>query len=119
MQGGAAVVRNDYVAWIQDPSRGGSPEVDFGVWWRLESQEWPTWRVSWIEKTGELYAKELDPDSGRFVIIGTFPTRQAVEQFMQGWAERPLRLQTPVGTLVNAIAWAQTIAPGGERCFDL
>ncbi len=97
-----AAIRNDYHAWIEDPRRSKSAEVDFGVWWRMEGQKWPTWRVSWIEDTGELYAKEQLPDSGRFIIIGTFRTREAVERFMQGWADKkPFLLHTPAGVLVN------------------
>jgi len=86
-------VRTGYQAWISDPRRARSPEVDFGVWWRLGKQNWPQWRVSWIEATGELYARELELDSDRYIILGTFATLEEVQARMAGWAEAELGLK--------------------------
>ena len=80
-------VKNGYQAWISDPRRARSPELDFGCWWTLGGRDWPRWRVSWIEATGELYAKEQAPDSDRFIILGTFATRKEIESRLAGWAE--------------------------------
>jgi len=80
-------VRRGYHAWLSgDPRRAKSLEVDFGVFWRLGKANWPQWRVSWIEATGELYAKELAPDSDRYIVLGQFATREEVEERMAGWA---------------------------------
>jgi hypothetical protein len=79
------VVRG-YDEWAGLPCRERSTEVDFGVWWRVPASPY-TWRVSWIQDTGELYARELAPDSDRFVLLGAFLTREAVETRMAGWAE--------------------------------
>jgi hypothetical protein len=79
------VVRR-YDEWSGLPCRRRSPEVDFGVWWRVPGSLY-TWRVSWVQNTGELYARELAPDGDRFVLLGAFLTREAVEARMAGWAE--------------------------------
>jgi len=47
-------------AFLADPRRQRSLEVDFGVHWRrLDDPGGSPWRVSWIEATGELNAVEL------------------------------------------------------------
>lgn len=76
-----------YDKWSAAPYRKRSSEVDFGVWWQLPTSPY-TWRVSWIKDTGELYAREQAPNSDRFVLLGIFPTREAVEDRMAGWAEK-------------------------------
>lgn len=49
----------DYKKFIEVKRRKRSPELDFGVnWYRANPREWPLWRVSWIERTGELYATD-------------------------------------------------------------
>lgn len=87
-------IRDDYQEWINEPKRKHSPEIDWGVWWRLSLPPQTVdagfnqrWRVSWIDGTGELYAKELYPGSEKFILIGVYPTREAVEARMEGWAE--------------------------------
>ncbi len=81
-------IYSDYPTWSARPARQRSGEVDFGVWWRLAGAR-TTWRVSWIEDTGELYAVELlnKGDGPRYVRLGRYPTRAAVEAAMQGWTE--------------------------------
>ena len=39
-----------------NPERERSPELDFGVHWRGE-YSFPTYRLSWIEATGEVYLR--------------------------------------------------------------
>ncbi len=70
--------------------RERSPERDFGVWWKDEGRDYPRWRVSWVELTGEVYAVEATaaPASRRRVrILGaTEPgDRDAVERALDGW----------------------------------
>ena len=80
------MIQRGYTEWIAEPPRGRSPELDFGVWWRVSGSRY-TWRVSWIEATGELYAKELaSGDEDRFVVLGTFSTEEEAEAAMEGWA---------------------------------
>ena len=88
-------IREGYRAWADDPRRKASKEVDFGVHWTLDGH-WPTWRVSWIEETGELYARELD-GGDRYILLGVFPKREEVETFMEGWAEGPHILEAWFG----------------------
>jgi len=82
-------IQDGYMEWIAAQRRARSAEVDFGVWWRLRPDDRVTWRVSWIEATGELYAREQAPGSDRYVVLGYFATRDEVEAFMDGWAEGP------------------------------
>jgi len=101
-------MRTNYPAFRDDPERKRSPEVDFGShWYELREGEpllWPTWRISWIQRTGELYAVEQIPESDspgrRYFVVGVFRTREEVERFMEGWASEPRE----IGPLVNA-AW--------------
>ena len=77
-----------YKEWITQPERARSLELDFGVHWRLPPGI-PLahhWRVSWIERTGELYARELDPEGDRYIFLGQHATREEVEEAMAGWA---------------------------------
>lgn len=102
-------IRDGYKGWIADPVRTKSPELDFGCWWKLHPDNQPLqaivlmtgeqslsvvsasinsrWRVSWIDDTGELYAKEQPMESNRYILIGSFPTEKAIEARMDGWAE--------------------------------
>jgi hypothetical protein len=100
----AVEIRRGYREWADAEERKRSPEVDFGVWWYERGKERPTWRVSWIERTGELYGVEQIPEADspkrRFVVLGRFATREEVERFMEGWAEEPKEL----GPLVNHLA---------------
>ena len=102
-------IQQGYQAWIDNPIRKRSGEVDFGVWWKLYPDDQPAiplvfvqgcetvtmysashaghWRVSWIDDTGELYAKHLSHNSDLFIILGRYLTREAVERRMEGWAE--------------------------------
>lgn len=79
-----------YEEFMTDPIRERSPELDFGVLWRRLEQTWPTYRISWIQNTGELYAVQNTdlPDSSRTcVVLGVFKTKDDVEKAMKGWTE--------------------------------
>jgi hypothetical protein len=65
-----------------------SKEVDFGVWWTLNGDErqFPRWRVSWVVKTGELYA--IQPGRPELHIeLCYFDSRAEVENTLEGCAE--------------------------------
>ena len=102
-------IRDDYQKWISEPKRKRSGELDFGCWWTLYPDDPPAsplvfvqgceqvtmfsasdagrWRVSWIDDTGELYAKHLAHGSDAMIVLGHYPTSEAVEERMEGWAE--------------------------------
>ena len=93
-------VLQDCRAFLADPRRRASEEVDFGVRWRHLAEPGLPWRVSWLAATGELYAAELAPEGPRrCLVLGRFPDRDAAEAFMAGWADRP----RTVGPLVNGV----------------
>ena len=99
-------IQRGYPAFRDAEERRRSGEVDFGShWYELREGEpllWPTWRISWIWATGELYAVELIPETDnpnrRYIVLGRFRRQEEVERFMEGWAEKPRR----IGILVNA-----------------
>lgn len=75
--------------FFADERRERSPEVDFGVMWTQEGQ-WPNWRVSWLERTGELYALCLGgEDRDHVEVFGTIERRANVEEVMRGYADSP------------------------------
>lgn len=67
--------------WMAEGERSQSPQVQFGAWWEMEGS---LWRVSWIEKTGDLFATELKA-TDRYMILGHFPTRKDLRQALGGW----------------------------------
>jgi len=109
-------VQQGYQEWISEPVRAKSPELDFGCWWKLYPDDPPAmpqhvllnnqpvttfsaasagrWRVSYVDSTGELYARHLAHNSDLFVVLGHFPTREAVEERMKGWAEGGAKVLT-------------------------
>ncbi|MCL4489973.1 MAG: hypothetical protein M1570_17860 [Chloroflexi bacterium] len=68
---------------MQTPRRSESRQVPFGAYWKMQGT---CWRVSWIERTGELYAAELGP-SDRFLLLGQFSTRREISNLMHHWFE--------------------------------
>jgi hypothetical protein len=87
-----------------DERRRRSAEVEFGNNWF--DAKGSRYELSWVEDTGELYAMlELTPEADTWTpfgdvevedtavdslvvsVLGTIPTRQAVEQLLDGWAE--------------------------------
>ncbi len=99
-------IQKGYPAFRDAEERRRSGEVDFGSnWYELCEGEpllWPTWRISWIRNTGELYGVELIPEtdspSRRYIVFGRFSSQEEVERFMEDWASKPRR----IGPLVNA-----------------
>jgi hypothetical protein len=74
-----------YGGWKNDPFRSGSKETDLGCWWTYLDRRRPRWRVSWIERTGELYAVQVAIPH-MFIELGVF-TREEIEEKMKGWAD--------------------------------
>jgi hypothetical protein len=90
-----------------------SPEWDYGVMWRDGDLDraWPTWRVSWVVATGEVYACSHDRYwiLGVVPAVGDYPTSsgvseqgaldrwaeynkaQDIERVMKGWADKSHR----------------------------
>ena len=87
-----------------DERRRRSAEVEFGNnWFDAKGNRY---ELSWVEDTGELYAMlELTPEADTWTpfgdvevedaavdslvvtVLGTVPTRQAVEELLAGWAD--------------------------------
>jgi len=81
-------IQGGYKKWIAVSRRRKSEKLHFGISWKLDERRANSciagyWRVSWIEATGELYAKELMYRSDRFVVLGHFGTRDEVEARMK------------------------------------
>lgn len=74
-----------------------SPEADYGLYWR-DHRSWPTWRVSYVGNTGEIYAVQLQGD-GRVEILGVVEPDcdpyapddglyyRTLEGILDGWAD--------------------------------
>lgn len=116
-------------------ARRRSPETDFGVLWLAEGRSFPTWRISYVDLTGELYAVQgtatVTIVGAPVEVIGRFPlrpcatctgkgghttacpacsgtgySRQAVEAALAGWAD--------VCGMPGSLEWARRRA-AGER----
>lgn len=98
---GVLVFQSDYAAWAADLRRAKRLghaedfEYDFGLGcWYIGLQDDPSgysarYRVSWNSRTGELYARELDPQHphDRFAVLAVLPTLEEAQAAMEGWAE--------------------------------
>lgn len=83
--------------YAERDARRRSGEVDFGVMWCQETERWPTYRVSWIEETGEFYAIRLASAPGRpkggVELLGTVVSRAGADAALAGWAhQEPMML---------------------------
>ena len=85
-------IRTDYDNWIEERQEKARQEgkrylaeVDFGVNWKIHGELWETWRVSWIEDTGELYAYGLDANSNDIFIVHPrrFKTEEEVREHLR------------------------------------
>jgi len=83
-----------YRALVNDAQRQ-KQDVDFGYGWENQHPG-DKWRVSWSQKTGELYA--CQPHTDRYMVLAVIPTRAEVDQKMAGWAspESPLFHNLPL-----------------------
>ena len=82
-------IHTRFQAWKNAPERRRSGEVDFGVrWTRRDGLEEPTWRISWLEQTGELYAVRNNARPDAYIMIEVFRERIDADDAMQGWEHR-------------------------------
>ena len=82
--------------YAADMRRELSGESDYGVHWHgPEKADFPCWRVSYIQSTGEVYALELG-SRGRVLVLGTIPPDtyepgrkyyQSLDNILFGWAD--------------------------------
>lgn len=76
--------------------RERSPEMDFGVWWSWDEDRRDPWRVSVLEKTGEIIAVRQGLGGKRddyVALLGRFDPRstvpyEAAEAALAGWPDR-------------------------------
>ena len=76
----------------ENPERRRSGEADYGCWWREADSDWPRWRVSYVQKTAEVYAVQLT--SGQVNVLGIVPPDddricyRTLDRILEGWADR-------------------------------
>ena len=81
--------------YAENEERRRSGEADYGVWWTEPGHSWPHWRVSYIQKTGEVYAVQLDGvgSSGKVELLGIVQADensiyyQTLDRILAGWAD--------------------------------
>lgn len=77
--------------YAQNEERRRSGEADYGVWWTEPGRDWPRWRVSYIQKTGEVYAVQLT--GGRVELLGVVSPDDdhiyyhTLDHILEGWAD--------------------------------
>ena len=94
----------------EDTRRLHSVAAGYGVWWKDGDKNFPYYRVSYVQSTGEVYAVA---SNGRSVmILGTWPPDvgeiyyASLDKVLEGWAERcgpPGGIQWIRGKLVGTI----------------
>ena len=78
--------------YADNPDRQMSGESDYGTHWTNPGQSYPLWRVSYIQKTGEVYAVQLG-GAGVVQVLGTLAPDQddiyyrTLNHVLDGWAE--------------------------------
>jgi len=78
--------------YSENEERRRSGEADYGVWWTETGCNWPRWRVSYIQKTGEVYAVQLTP-GGEVKLLGVVPPDdgtiyyQTLDLILEGWVD--------------------------------
>ncbi len=95
-----------------DARRGPSGEVDFGVMWRgYSGGSWPSYRVSWIKATGEVYAVRQNREQDDVRVLGVVAERDILEAVLQGWADHT----------TDGIGWVrqQLVAAGFAEALPL
>ena len=95
--------------YAENEERRRSGEADYGVWWTELNHNWPKWRVSYIQKTGEVYAVQLSAGS-QVKLLGVLPPDdasiyyQTLDRILEGWADV---IQKP-----GSLDWIRTRLPG-------
>lgn len=71
--------------YADNPKRERSGELDFGVWWRDSTMPGHTFRISFIQDTGEFYA--VDQQNDNVEVIGHAENYDEAEEMLKGWAD--------------------------------
>jgi hypothetical protein len=82
--------------FYRNEDRKRSRELDYGVWWR-DGRNYPTYRVTWVANTGEVYA--IDQQEIRIELLGKVPTESEVERLLDGWSG--------ICGLMNSLQWVR------------
>ena len=85
----------------EDETRRRSPEADYGCWWLNGANHFERWSVSYIQMTGEVYAKSNQ--RGIVEVLGIVPPDpdvrhsnglpygktyyRTLDKLLEGWAE--------------------------------
>lgn len=78
--------------YAENEARRQSGEADYGCWWTVPRMDWPRWRVTYIQKTGEVYAVQLK-DGGLVKVLGMVPPDddriyyRTLDHILEGWAD--------------------------------
>lgn len=72
------MTRQDF---YKDLKREQSREIDFGVWWHGNAN-YPTYRVTWVQDTGEVISVNNRED---YQVIGVIELEEDVERVLEGW----------------------------------
>jgi phage FluMu protein Com len=96
----------DFVA--ADSRRIGSPEFDFGLYWR-DVDDTRTYRAAWIEHTAELYLVQAGAPQagGGHVEVLAVADRAGVETALEGWRTRCFA--------PGSIGWLRSRATGAAQ----
>jgi len=91
-----------YTEFYKDEKRQHSRELDFGAQWR-DGVIWPTYRVTWIENTGEVYAIPLTNDNQKekVEILAVVESEEKIEEYLKGWADKC--------TGMNSLDWVRNV----------
>jgi len=72
-----------------DPARGRSVEIDYGQPWRTGAFG-PTYRVAWLQDTGELFAVRLGgirAGGGGVELVAHVPDERVLGDMLAGWQD--------------------------------
>ena len=78
--------------YAENEERKQSGEADYGCWWTAPGMSFTKWRLSYIQKTGEVYAVQLK-DGGLVKVLGIVPPDddriyyRTLDRILEGWAE--------------------------------
>jgi hypothetical protein len=109
------------------PERITSGEADYGVHWRDRNRDWPRWRVSYIQVTGEVYATCTGGQAnGEVRVLGIVPADpvrpgevyyRTLDRILDGWADPKVSGFRLSWVAERLAAWAEP-APD-EAAFPL
>ena len=64
--------------YIENPARKLSGEADYGVWW-IDGPDFPRYRVSYIQATGEVYA--LNHSTQEVEVLGIVEPDEVIDEW--------------------------------------